>query len=194
MIYQSAKHVSGVAERLQVARSSPPRSSLSSSLEIPRQPAACDARPNSHRPARKSHEDDAALDLVGVVAADWATEGLQRAGMPDIVPTTTAISARRAMSPRTTRRPSLTIVCAELADETGASTVVAGALYRDGDSLRFKVQVSDQHGTHLLNALPDIAAINGRPDARRLASLRTRLMGWLALQFTDRLGLVRRTE
>jgi serine/threonine protein kinase/tetratricopeptide (TPR) repeat protein len=125
------------------------------------------------------------LDIVGVMAGDWITEGLQKTGFVQVVPTATALQAARYVASRSTSGDSREPLRA-LAAETGAGTVVGGAYYRQGDRILFRVDVADQGGRRLVRALTDVAAPASDP-MQGVEELRNRLMGWLALKYDDRL-------
>src|SRR5262249_10448905 len=82
----------------------------------------------------------------------------------------------------TTRRESMRT----LAEETGANTVVGGALYRRGDQLFFRVQVADRRGSRLVGMGDGIVAPTADPRQGG-EELRNRVMGWLSVQFDERL-------
>ncbi len=73
---------------------------------------------------------DPTLAPLGHIAADWLTQALARRGGLEVVPGA-ATSHLDAADIRA------------LASRTGAGTVVSGAYYREGDSVRFHVQVID---------------------------------------------------
>jgi tetratricopeptide (TPR) repeat protein len=122
---------------------------------------------------------------VGLMAGDWITEGLQKTGVVEIVPTPTALQASRyltgAKSDDRNREP-----MRALAAETGAGTVVSGAFYSHQDSLLFRVNVADQHGSRLVGSVTGVAAPVSEP-LLGVEELRNRLMGWLAVRYDERL-------
>jgi tetratricopeptide (TPR) repeat protein len=128
---------------------------------------------------------NASLDIVGVMAGDWITEGLQKTGFVQVVPTATALQAARYVASRSASSDAREPLRA-LAAETGAGTVVGGAYYRQGDRIFFRVDVADQGGRRLVRALTDVAAPASDP-MQGVEELRNRLMGWLALKYDDRL-------
>ncbi|HEU5262871.1 MAG TPA: serine/threonine-protein kinase [Gemmatimonadales bacterium] len=73
---------------------------------------------------------DAALAPLGHLAADWVTQGLARGGAVEVVPA--AIGGHLDAAG-----------IQELTARTGAGTVVSGSYYRDGDSVRFQLQIID---------------------------------------------------
>jgi len=90
--------------------------------------------------------DDKSLDVVGLMAGDWPTEGLQKTGFLSVVPTSGMYEidsmARRGLAP-----------ARMLAVETGAGTVVTGAYYRRGDRLLFRLQVADESGRRVIGSV-----------------------------------------
>jgi tetratricopeptide (TPR) repeat protein/TolB-like protein len=126
---------------------------------------------------------DATLDHVGVMAADWITQGLQQVEAFSVAPTETVLQASRYLGGFGAGRAGL---IQRLSAETGAETVVTGAFYRSGDSLTFQVQVSDASGQALLGALDGPNAHVDDPGAA-IQTIRNRLVGLLALQFDERL-------
>jgi tetratricopeptide (TPR) repeat protein len=127
---------------------------------------------------------DRSLDVVGVMASDWITEGLQQTGLVQVVPTATALQASRFVATQSASgNQDPTKV---LASETGAGTVVDGSFYRQGDQLMFRLDVSDQGGRRLTRTITNVVAPVSDPT-RGVEELRNRLMGWLALKYDERL-------
>ena len=94
-----------------------------------KRPAALDPR----RVVVAGFEDlsgDSALAPLGHIAADWLTQALARRGGLEVVPAagTGHLGAADIRA---------------LAAQTGAGTVISGSYYREGDSVRFHVQVID---------------------------------------------------
>src|SRR5207249_8657061 len=74
-----------------------------------------------------------------------------------------------------------------LGRETGAGTVVAGAYYRHGDSVRFQVEITDAADGKILRALDPV----GGPVAKPLVAVelvRQRVIAALASLFDPRLS------
>ena len=125
--------------------------------------------------------EDKSLDVVGLMAGDWLTEGLQKTGILEVVPTLGVFEIDSIT--RRVRAPSRV-----LAEETGAGTVVSGAYYQRRDSLLFRLQVADQGGTRVAGTITDVATPTTDP-IRGLEELRNRLMGWLSMHYDERLQL-----
>jgi tetratricopeptide (TPR) repeat protein len=124
------------------------------------------------------------LDPIGVMAGDWITEGLQHTGLVEVVPTTAALQAARFVSRGATNKRG--DPARALAQETGATTVVSGSYYRDGEKLIFRLDVLDRGGTRLLRTIANVVAPSSEPT-KGVDEVRTRLMGWLALNYDQRL-------
>jgi TolB-like protein/predicted Ser/Thr protein kinase len=124
---------------------------------------------------------DSQFDPLGFMAADWITEGLQRTGEVEVVPTLTAMAATRYL-----RRAADTLdLTAALARETGARLVVNGSVYLDGDSLVLQAQLVDAAAGKLLGAVEPIRTSATLPGTA-LQPIRARLMGLLALTMDTR--------
>jgi tetratricopeptide (TPR) repeat protein len=119
------------------------------------------------------------------MAGDWITEGLQKTGIIEVVPTTAALHASRYLTSARPDKRNLQPMQA-LATETGAGVVVGGAFYRQADKLLFRVNVADRSGSRLVGSLTDVVAPVSDPLIG-VEELRNRLMGWLAVRYDDRL-------
>ena len=118
---------------------------------------------------------DNSLDLVGRLAADVISEGLQRTGIADVVPPITALHVSRTLVGQ--GEP-----VARLAQETGATHAVAGTYYRSGDVIQFHAQIIDTSNDVKRRRHVAIEAVEGpfdRPD-EALDALRQQVMGAVA--------------
>jgi serine/threonine-protein kinase len=93
---------------------------------------------------------DPALAPLGHLAADWVTQGLARRGLVEVVPAASA-GHIDAGGIRT------------LAAQTGAGTVVSGSYYKDGDSVRFELQVIDARRGTVRRVVEPVAASSRAP-------------------------------
>ncbi len=127
---------------------------------------------------------DASLALLGSMAADWITQGLQEIDVIDVVPTATGIEP----GPRVVGvAESSALHNARAAGEaTGAGTVVAGSYYRRGDSLVFQAQVIDADARRLLRAVVPLA-VPATASGAVLDSLRARVVTTVAAALDQRL-------
>lgn len=120
-------------------------------------------------------------DPIGFMAADWITEGLQRTGSVDVVPTLTAVAASHYV-----RESADTVDPVKaLARETGAELVVTGAIYRTHDSLVVQAQLADPRAGRLIGAIEPLR-VDESDYGESLQQLRARLMGLLALSLDER--------
>jgi hypothetical protein len=121
------------------------------------------------------------LDPVGLMAADWLAEGLERAGVLEVAPPVSVFEldslARKESAPAHL-----------LAEETGAGSVITGAYYLRNDSLLFRLQISDEGGRRLDGVITDVACPVSDP-IRGVEELRNRVMGWLAVRYDERLNV-----
>jgi eukaryotic-like serine/threonine-protein kinase len=107
---------------------------------------------------------DSALAPLGHVAADWVTQALTRQPGVEVVPGV-ATSHLDAAAIRA------------LAAQNGAGTVVLGTYYRDGDSVRFQVQIIDAARGTVRRGVEPIGAPRRAPTqaaaalSRRLTAL-----------------------
>jgi len=122
---------------------------------------------------------DSNLASLGDMAADWLTQGLSRVGTVDVVDGRTALITSRIVesTPRFLRTSNR---ARALAEETGAGTVVSGAYYRDGDSLRFEARITDVASGRVVRA---IEPVSGRASApvRIIDDLRRLIVGTMAV-------------
>ena len=124
----------------------------------------------------------------GRMAADWLTQGLQETGLVTVVSWPSAHRASALVDAARAGEGSVDPV-AMAREETGAGTVVTGGYYRDGDSLRFQIELTDATNGTLLAALPPVSAHRDAPQAG-IEALRERLMGLVAIRADARLSLV----
>ena len=119
----------------------------------------------------KNESGNSSLDVLGGIVTDWLTDGLQRIEGIEVVPAKFALSLGS--------RP---ISVQELAEATGAGTVVSGVYYDRSDSLVFHAQIVDARNGRLMHSLdPVVGSEQRRMDV--IDSLRQRVLGALALHF-----------
>ncbi len=124
---------------------------------------------------------DSALDRIGLIAADWITNGVARMGVAQVVPAREALAALRmagvAQSGDVDR--SLPQV---LAEETGAAILVTGSYHPRGDELEFQAQIMDMIEGAVLAALEPEQGAKDDPMAA-IDQLQTRVLGAVAAHF-----------
>src|SRR6266571_1562705 len=135
----------------------------------------------------ENHTGDSSLDNVGHMAADWVTQGLAQTGIVEVVPSMSVITVSKASAEHGPGRLDAAGL-RTLGRETGAGTVVWGAYYRQGDSIRFQVQVSAARDGTVLRALEPVAGPISQPLAA-VEAVRQRVMAALATLFDSRLSL-----
>ncbi|MGD2122305.1 MAG: serine/threonine-protein kinase [Gemmatimonadota bacterium] len=128
---------------------------------------------------------DSSLDLIGRQAGHWITQGLLQAGMFDVVPWETALQSSRyvqgAVAEGSTRDP-----VRALAEEVRAGIVISGAYYRDRDSIRMQISLSDLTNDGISGSLDPIAGVEGAyGDLVSLAQ--QKVLGFVALSSDERL-------
>src|SRR5205809_2181269 len=131
----------------------------------------------------ENHTGDPALDNLGHMAADWVTQGLQQTGLLEVVPSMSVMMAAGEHGPGHLDAAGLRA----LGRETGAGTVVWGAYYRQGDSVRFQIQISAAADGTVLRALDPVAGPLAQPLSA-VEALRQRVMAALATLFDSRLS------
>ena len=126
---------------------------------------------------------DATLDQVGIMVADWLTQGLSSTPLVDVVDSRSLLASVQAVRQAGAGGdPALA-----LARETRSGTVVAGSVFRAGDSLRFQARVTDA-GSGKLRLTVDPVTIPAADPVLALEPLRRRVTGALASLLDDRLN------
>ncbi|HEU5220189.1 MAG TPA: protein kinase [Gemmatimonadales bacterium] len=126
-----------------------------------------------------------ALDRLGLIAADWLTDGLQQTGVLEVVPSDASLLATRAIERALSQDPS-TNSAPTLAGVTGAGQQVSGTFTLERDSLVLKIQVYDLVRGRSLGAIDPVKSPVSRPE-EVLPEARARLMGFLAASVDQRL-------
>ncbi len=143
---------------------------------LTRAPAALDARRVVVAPF-ENETGDRALDAFGEMNADWVTQSLGRVGEFDVVDARTAMATAYVVDgiPRPLRTGDRAVA---LAQETGSRTLISGRYYRERDSIRVHVRLTDvQSGRVLRSYGPvsgtanDLAALVDHVSRRAVAML-----------------------
>ena len=127
----------------------------------------------------------AALDRLGMIAADWLTAGLQETGLLEVVPSDAALQASRTIERELAARPG-TQSAPTLAGVTGAGQQVSGTFTLERDSLVLHIQVYDAVRGRFLGPIDPVKSLSTTPEAV-LPEARSRLMGFLASSLDERL-------
>jgi tetratricopeptide (TPR) repeat protein/TolB-like protein len=125
---------------------------------------------------------DAAFDQLGIAAIDWLTETMQQTGVVSSVPTETALRASRAAARDSNGRDPVQ----RIAEAAASDFVVTGRVYRQGDSVRYMVQVTQASTNQLIGAVGPVTAPRAEPVAG-LSEVATRLVALLAASRDQRL-------
>jgi serine/threonine-protein kinase len=126
---------------------------------------------------------DPQFDMVGRMAADWLSQGIARAESVEVVSTLAVTSAMSSATPGTNP-------VELLARNTGASVVVSGTIYGQGDSLRFQGSVIDARSGQTLLSLEPVVAAKSDPMPG-IEAMRERLVGGIAMGADSRGILMR---
>ncbi len=129
---------------------------------------------------------DPALDDLGVIAADWVTQGLAQTGLVQVVPTLTVLGAARSHAERGDKT-ALTALARSLAAEKESGLLVSGFYFRQGDSIGFDVQITDPKTGVLLRGIDGVFGSADTP-LEGVETLRQRTIGALATLVDKRLG------
>jgi tRNA A-37 threonylcarbamoyl transferase component Bud32/tetratricopeptide (TPR) repeat protein len=125
----------------------------------------------------RNETGDAAFAPLGRITADWIAHGLVQTGLVDLIDAPGDVRPDSTMS-------SGAVTSAHglraLAESTGAGTVITGAYYREGDSLRFQAQLTDGNTGKLFHGVGPVSAAVTAPTSG-IEVLRQRLMGSLAM-------------
>lgn len=116
---------------------------------------------------------DTTLDVVGWTAADWISEGLVATQVLTVVPTVDVQDALRLAAGN--RRLSR-VNARRVATYTHATVLVTGSVYRRGDSLELRPEVSDLRTDRVVMAGPVVRAPRTN-FADAIEALRQRIMG-----------------
>ncbi|MGH7530877.1 MAG: hypothetical protein ACREMN_10890, partial [Gemmatimonadales bacterium] len=134
--------------------------------------------------ALENRTADASLDNLGLMAADWVTQGLAQTGLVEVVPSVSLMTTA-SQSGRAGLRDAAAIQA--LGRATGAGTVVTGGYYRQGDSVRFHVQITAADDGTVLRALEPVVGSLAEP-LHAVEILRQRVTAALATLFDARLN------
>ena len=131
---------------------------------------------------------DASLDPVGFMLQDWITDGLQQAGLLEVVPTMTARQAAEYIAEEQgdgrVRDP-----ISALSRETGADIVISGTVYSENDGIRIQASVSDASDPEAVVLVTSIEPVSGSAEnvTPLFDQVRQQLLGYLATNLNRRL-------
>jgi tetratricopeptide (TPR) repeat protein len=113
------------------------------------------------------------LDALGRITSDWLTRGLAQSGLIAVVP------GRSASANPSTSDPAVDVARAAGGRANHTVLLVTGAVYAQGDSLRFDAQVANLREQKLLHVVPSVVASRSHATAG-IETLRQRLLVALA--------------
>lgn len=125
-----------------------------------------------------NHTGDSALTGMGALAADWIAQALMRTTRFEVVDPRTASVASRIVEhiPALFRDGNRAIAVAE---ETGSGMVLSGDYFREGDSLRVLIQITDVATGKIVRTVGPVSGSAEAPS-RLVASLGERVVAAVA--------------
>lgn len=133
---------------------------------------------------------DTTLDPLGVLAAEWITQGLSETGLVEVadagveLPDVLGGTRQARGSGLNTRNASE--AARSLALTTGSGVAVSGSYFRHGDSLEFAASVTDERRREVVRSLGPLLTTLTDPRPA-LAALRQRVIAALAVVIDPRL-------
>ncbi|WP_373068654.1 BTAD domain-containing putative transcriptional regulator [Gemmatimonas sp.] len=133
---------------------------------------------------------DSARSTLGIMAADWITEGLSRLDGVEVVPATALLATEATLD--TASQSALTVNdrWQRVARDVGAGMAVRGTIYREGRTVHLQAQLLETHTGRLLRPVERVSV----PDDSLMVGidrLRTRVVAALA-PLTDTVTHLRR--
>ena len=129
---------------------------------------------------------DPSLDPVGGMAGHWITQGLQQTQVLQVVPWETALQSSQYIQSEAGAGRVMDPVRG-MAEETGAGIVISGSYYLEGDSIQIQVDVNDAVDGTILGSIDPLSGSRVSPS-EVLGDLQQQVMGFLAVQYDDRLA------
>ncbi len=128
--------------------------------------------------AFENRTGDSRYDVLGYVAQDWITQGLQQTQLVNVVDPLSATVAARETN-RDSAKLTGAALAAAMAHGAGARVVVWGAIYEQGDSLRFRSHITDVATGRILMTLDPVSSPVTDPTFAT-QQLRSRIAGAIA--------------
>ena len=129
--------------------------------------------------------DDASLDPLSRMSADWIAQGIAQLNVVEVVPTAAVLRSSISADILTTRRQKKDRLLA-LAEETGAGIVISGSFYLLGDTLHFQTQIIDVEQGRLIDVLHPVKGSRKKPMAI-VESLTQKITGFMATRFVPQM-------
>ncbi len=124
------------------------------------------------------------LEPLGIIAADWMTQGLANSGIAEVVSPLNALAFAKQVSPN----PDSSFNIHALAEETHARFVISGAYYFQEDLLHILARITDVSE----NRIVDVFNSSGSLDKplNTIERLRKRVLGGFASHLDRRMGTI----
>jgi DNA-binding SARP family transcriptional activator/TolB-like protein/tetratricopeptide (TPR) repeat protein len=120
---------------------------------------------------------DTAFARLGTMATDWITQGLQRTGLVEVVPSGTLLPMAHGDTREALGEPLRTL--RNVGQVTNAGYIVNGTIQLDGETLRFQPQIIDAASLRLVGA-PAAVVVDRADPGRGIENLRQHVMASLA--------------
>ena len=131
---------------------------------------------------------DSTLDLVGNLAADWITRGLDLTGVLELAdPGAMVLGGRTVSANRAGQNAHEDTDARALALASGSGLAVWGSMYLRDDGIEFHAQITDEVRGRILHTLDPVLG-DPREPRPALTLLRERIMAALAAAVDSRLG------
>ena len=131
---------------------------------------------------------DSTLDLVGNLAADWITRGLDLTGVLELAdPGAMVLDGRTGSANRPAQKGHEDADARARALASGSGLAVWGSMYRHEDGIEFHAQITDEVRGRILHTLEPVVG-DPREPRPALTLLRDRIMAALAAAVDPRLG------
>jgi len=123
--------------------------------------------------------EDSSRSTVGIMAADWITEGLSRLDGVEVVPATVLLATQSTLDTASRAGSSVNDHWQRVARDVGAGMVVRGAIYREGRTVYLQAQVLETATGRLLRPVERVSVAD---DSLMVGidRLRTRVVAALA--------------
>jgi len=122
---------------------------------------------------------DSSRSTLGLMAADWITEGLSRLDGVEVVPATALLATQAALDTASQSAAAVDDRWQRVARDVGAGMVVRGAIYREGRMVHLQAQLLETHTGRLLRPVERVSVTD---DSLMMGidRLRTRVVAALA--------------
>jgi len=122
---------------------------------------------------------DSARSTLGIMAADWITEGLSRLEGVEVVPATALLATEATLDTASRSAAAVNDRWQRVARDVGAGMAVRGTIYREGRTVHLQAQLLETHTGRLLRPVERVSVTD---DSLMVGidRLRTRVVAALA--------------